>query len=218
MNPQDRKRAELFARLASLPQLDGIPSSQGMKLREDLQELSYPWLSNDWSTQKRLRRVPRMRTETLTEQSVAGFKQQLLDNALHYAHKFSRQLITNLLDKGETDLSSIGELRGSVLQLDREHFTTKERLKDPDPQNEVLVDLVRIIRQKDFPFRRCAACETIFVRVKNQKYCSALCARKGSAEAQEKKKVYMRGYMKERRNDLKVQRRRSRVPSSEQSR
>ena len=106
-------------------------------------------------------------------------------------------MIGGLLDKGEVDLSALPDLNKTVITLDRKTRTTTVRVLPPDPQYEMLVDLVQLIRLKDFPFARCQQCPTIFVPVKNQKFCSAQCSRQAGAKP---RRDYMRGYMRERRN------------------
>jgi hypothetical protein len=210
MHSQDRKRAEFFARLASLPQLDGILTSVAIELIEDMLELSYPWLAKDTLIREKLLRLnPFLPDEALTAEKLRQFKETLSLVALHDVHKYSRKLITELLDQGKTDLSSIEPLQGTVLVLDREAGTITEHPKEIDPQNEMLVDLVRIIHQR-FPFQRCPVCQTIFVPWRNQKYCSLKCAN-GSEEEREQKKTYMREYMRKRRKRLARAGSRSRV-------
>lgn len=211
MSPEDRKRAEYFARLASLPTLDGIPVSEAIRLQEDLVQLGYRWLKTVPTIREHLRKMnPFLSENDLTEEKVKAFRQWLPWIVLHDLHQDSK-MISDLLDTGKTELDPIKQ--GTILTLDRESRTITEEGKDPNPQTEMLVDLVRIIRFKNFPFLRCPTCSTIFVPVKNQRFCTAKCSQTAKAETQpEKKKDYMRDYMKrwrEKKNKSTKKRRKS---------
>ena len=63
------------------------------------------------------------------------------------------------------------------------------------PHEQILVDLISVLRLKPFPFRRCATCSRIFVGRKRGKpalYCSRQCKLKGSPSAATKAQ-YMKG-------------------------
>jgi hypothetical protein len=140
MLPEDRRRAEFFAQVASLTQLDGIATSHAAKLVEDLLELGYHWLSDHSSIRARLLKInPLLTDEDLNEQKIEGFRQVLPLVALHDVQKYSRKLILDLLDNRRADLSSIEPLRGTVLVLDADHRRVAIQAKEPDSQNEMLV-------------------------------------------------------------------------------
>jgi hypothetical protein len=206
MKREDRRRAEFFARLASLPQLDGIPTSYAAKLLEDMLQLGYRWLAHDHSISARLRELnPLLSEGELSAENIEGFKQSLKFVALHELHRHARELIGGLLDGRYLDPSRMGPLKRTIIRLDpvSGRIAVQANASDPDPQAEMLVDLVRLIALDNsrFPFARCPVCPTIFVPMKNQKFCSADCLRRANAETRpQKKREYMRDYMRKRRS------------------
>jgi hypothetical protein len=55
-----------------------------------------------------------------------------------------------------------------------------------------------------FPFALCPTCDTVFLRVKRQVYCSPVCADRGNSEERRaKRREYMRVYMERRRRQAR---------------
>jgi predicted nucleic acid-binding Zn ribbon protein len=61
-----------------------------------------------------------------------------------------------------------------------------------------LVPLAQLIKRPRFPFGHCSVCGKVFVRGKNQRYCSPVCMTRGvAAGRREERRPYMRRYMRE---------------------
>lgn len=88
-------------------------------------------------------------------------------------------------------------------------FQQEMLFKTQVPGREHVTDLIRLFRERPFPFHRCQTCKRVFVptrRTRLQKYCSRNCALQAYAQTytqdeqrKEERKEYMRVYMAERR-------------------
>lgn len=78
-----------------------------------------------------------------------------------------------------------------------------EHLFPPDPAERLRALLLLLMSEPTFPFARCTHCRTIFVRDRrSQKFCARTClvaARLEDPEEQQKRRDYMRRYMKMKR-------------------
>lgn len=200
MDAEERKRAQFYARLASVPKLDGLRTSEIVELFEDMQGLGFFRVSDPSSIRNHLKRVnPSLKLEDETPEHLAQFREMFLESALRDIHQYAHHLINALLGKGQVD-TTFGPLNATYLLLDRKTYRVRRVVKRADAQNEMLLDLLDLVQQRNFPFRRCPRCHVVFVPVKNQKYCSSECAYRATEEARkEKKRKYMRTYMATRR-------------------
>jgi len=212
MTPTDRKLAEFFARLASLRQLEGMPAADAAKLLKNMLQLGYQWLKHDDSIRARLLELnPRLAADELSAEKIGTFKQSLAAVALHELHRHARKLIGDLLAGREVEPLRIAPFRRTSikLKLDRESrmITEEVSISRPDPQEEMLVDLVRLIRPGRCPFARCRGCPTIFVPSRKQQFCTTDCMWRHTIKRRKvTKREYMRGYMRERRSKAKSRR------------
>jgi hypothetical protein len=119
-------------------------------------------------------------------------------------HNRARQWIGGLLD-GDLPVTPEANLIGRVTwTFDRE----REIVKDvwPDAGESLLGELVALIHQRPFPFRRCTHCGNIFVRSGKRTYCTQRCA--GGYKRENDAKT---GAERARRSRRKVREKRKRV-------
>lgn len=200
MDSKDRKKAEFYARLASIEKLESLSLSEAIKLQEEMATLGFPWLQKLASTHNRLREASPSLTADIGDEKIREFQKVFSSVAFHDIHRYSRDIINGLLENGEFDLTFYNPFNRITVQLDRKAYRATEHVKRVDPQDEMILDLLNLIRLPNFPFRRCLACEAIFVPVKNQRYCSPICTYKATQQIRKKEKAnYMRGYMRKRR-------------------
>jgi hypothetical protein len=199
MDLKQRKRAEFYARLASIANLSDLSLSEGLKLQEEMELVRFPWLRTLSSVRERLGKVnPSL--AGVGEEELRRFRNTFSSVAFHDIHRYARNLINGLVNNAEFDLTFHRPLDRIILRLDTKSQRVIENFKDPDPQDEMILDLLDLLRQPNFPFRRCLVCKIIFVPVKNQRYCSPACTYKGTEQARkEQKAIYMRDYMRKRR-------------------
>jgi hypothetical protein len=201
MESELRKRAEFYARLASIAKLEDLSLSAGLKLQEEMERIGFPWLKKLSSVRERLAKANRSLTAAeIQEEELRRFRTTFSHVAFHDIHRYSRDLINGLLDNGEFDLTFYRPLSRTTVRLDKKTDRITQEIKAPDPQDEMILDLLDLLRQPSFPFRRCLACKIVFVPVKSQRYCSPTCSYKGTEQARKKSKAnYMRHYMRQKR-------------------
>jgi hypothetical protein len=205
MDLRQRERAEFYARLASIPSLTGLPLSEALRLQEEMERVGFPWLRKISSVRKRLEKANVTLPADAGDEELRRFKQTFRAVAFHEIHRYAHDIINGLLDDGKFDWSSYRPLPKTVIRLDKEAYKATEEVKEPDPQDEMILDLLDLVRQPNFPFRKCPACNVVFVPVKNQRYCSPTCTYKVTEQGRKKQKAtYMRGYMRRRRRNLEA--------------
>ena len=193
-----KKRAEFYGHVASIPSLKNLRDSEKLKLVEDVRGLDFPLLS---LFSKAGTKVSAEQHSPLSSWGM-GKPIPVEWHALCEVHQWARRLINDLLDKGRVNLEPlIGKLPKVVsLRLDKGTYTVREGLSTDTLYREMLLDLVRTLKQSPFPFRHCPMCKTVFVPVKRQKFCSPTCTTKGLPEENKKhRREYMKDYMKKRR-------------------
>ena len=197
--------AQLYAKLASLPQ-DGLEMNQEtLKLNGEVKKL-LPWLSGPETIIAHLETLRQefgmgpLPEEEKTKERLAWYADRLPYEALDVLRKHGCRLIVGLLDGEEVKTHHPEILRDQVWSLSK-NGTVEVRTRTLDPRYELLFDLEQVIRRPPFPFRRCAVCRNVFVRIKRQQYCSRQCATKQaeSTRSKEERRTYMRDYMAKRR-------------------
>ncbi len=209
MTPDQVRRAHLYARLASLPDLSGLKTWEALKLLTEIADCGYPWLADHEAT---LAHLDTLRLEAglgplppaeKTAEKVKAFQATLPYVVLHQLQQAARTLIGGLLAEGQVETRAPQALQGSTLMLHPDG-TVEERPKTLDPHYALQFDLELCVRRSPFPFRCCPVCPTIFVPIKRQKYCSPACAARALAAARTPaRRAYMRQYMAQRRGARK---------------
>jgi hypothetical protein len=125
-----------------------------------------------------------------------------VDPPLTRLQKMARSIILPLLNRQEAVLPRttipVRHVRigpsGTLLQT--------VAAEGPDVMIFELQELLR--RGAELPFRRCPSCQTIFVPVRHQRYCSPHCTAKGGEYTRkDAKRIYMKAYMAKRRQTAK---------------
>jgi hypothetical protein len=202
-----RKRAEFYARLASIESLKDLQGWEGLKLEADAKQIGGPWPSRPEDLAlyikraRRLRKLSPLPPQELTREDLTGMQRTAAWVMIHAVHPWTRKWILGLLDKGEVeDLDTDAIPGGTKLVLTNDTARRAPRGKpDPGfPQEEAILDLYWILQREKFPFRRCPVCRSIFVPFKQQRYCTPQCARTALRETRrETRRDYMREYMRE---------------------
>jgi hypothetical protein len=181
MNDIEQK-AEFYAKLANIEDLESLPSVEKEQLMVDAVKVGL--LSSVFYAPKN-KRLPK-------DVPAAWFW-------IAGIHPWARRLIGDLVDTGETDVRELDKTamanhwRPEVLILDKAVHGVVPR----HTMNGTAYDgLMEVVYSRPFPFSRCQKCGNIFVPAKNQKYCGKSCATKALAPW---KNRYMKKYMKERR-------------------
>lgn len=116
-------------------------------------------------------------------------------NALEVAHPWAQKLICGLLKGDYVDVPEFGRVYQPCLHIEN-GGTVSEHYIGPEANDEVLFDLLLMVKRKPFPFRQCPICQTIFVPVRKQKYCSPSCtARAFSSAENPRRREYLRKRM-----------------------
>lgn len=172
-----KRRAEFYARLASIP---------------DLRALSQ-------TARRRLGRQFEAASAMKVRQGFGGLTKNDFIYNLEFRglHHFTRATLGALLD-GQPVRVSPTELPPPVWRLeDRgvvQTWPIQELWQTP------VAEFVGLLFQQPFPFRRCPVCEKFFARVGRQRYCTTSCASRGIESARkDSKREYMRKYMAMRR-------------------
>ncbi|MGH7966748.1 MAG: hypothetical protein ACRERD_33800 [Candidatus Binatia bacterium] len=133
-------------------------------------------------------------------------KNSLWPPILKEIHEQARALLWGLLD-GQTVLTPRVTLPQRPLRLNKAGFL-EEGLEAQEIKDRLMVELVALLQpHQPFPFRRCPVCQTVFVPVKRQKFCSPNCTYKSiETNRKEEKRKYMRDYMAKRRKRAKATR------------
>lgn len=214
---QDRQRAMLFARLASLKSLDDLPEAEKNSLIASARAVRFRWL--DFEHQGKSPFVERDKKRLIGPegardlwseifyQRTKGRPKATYWDALKVAHEKGRPLILDLLKKGTADLRPLSRLVAPLLQThidhaSRQQFTVTELWPNPTLEEEILHALIQFLRQPRCLLRLCPICEQVFVPIRGQRYCSRKCLTRGTETSRkESRRVYMREYMAKRRAD-----------------
>jgi hypothetical protein len=129
---------------------------------------------------------------------------QLLSSLLAQLHKYA-SLITDLLDG-----KIVGWKLTPMWVLNKPTGKVQDVWKlDRRREDVLLLDLIDLIKHDPFPFRRCPVCQTTFVPIRKQKYCSPNCTYKGIETARkEERRVYMKEYQQRKRKEQQKQQQR----------
>lgn len=125
-------------------------------------------------------------------------------------HRKVRFFLKGLFDGSKMPLAWLyqDEPEGPLtVKLSLENGRLYEGAVDSAPHERLVGDFVSVLRLTPFPFGRCPACQTVFVRIKRQRYCSRTCATRFIEAARKgQRREYMRDLMRKRRA-MKLQRR-----------
>ena len=209
MTQAQRERARFYASLASIANFDDLKEWERLKLEEELQRVIFPFIVDpnvdirifQQELAASLRgsyRPPALGGRAPVGVSDAEAGRRLAKDLLPHISGLVQDL-TRLLD-GQAVLMhrvllGVWTLRDGV-------FTESQKERSTD--GKMRRDLYDLFREKPFPFRRCPVCQTIFVPVRRQLYCTPTCTYKGTEMARkEEKREYMRDYMEKRRKKAK---------------
>jgi len=200
-----RKRADFYARLASVSSLDALEDWEKLKLEADAKQIGYPWPSGPADVaarvikSRRLRHLPPLPAAEASEEQRTWTLRYILWEMIHNVQPYARKWIVGLLEDGKVDdLPDIPV--GTVLML-ANGAVKRAPKKKPDPgfpQVEAVLDLYWILQRDPFPFQRCSQCRSIFVPLRRQRYCTPSCARAViRAARRESRREYMKRYMRQ---------------------
>jgi hypothetical protein len=189
MNHLLRKRAEIYAQLANVADLELVERWRKEKLIADVRaagmlEASY----NVWPT-----KLLADKELIVSWGNPHPPREWLPIFRVHpWAYKFINQFLDTGEPKGVRNFHRKEMIRPVGWKLENDRVRS---FYDPREmaEKELYVDLVRVITQQadPFPFRRCALCKTIFVRFGKQKFCSKRCTDTSIGSRNE----YMKNYM-----------------------
>lgn len=181
MENEQRALGEFFARLASIPSLDALRGSELLLCAEELAEL-----------------VTKQGLTTISKKRAAFW-----GGILREVHGHVHPLISGLL-AGQTVTTPPIPAPERVLRLSPSGIIEEGRPWQ-HISDRLLTEFLALLRpHRPFPFRRCPVCQTVFVPVKRQKFCSPNCTYKSiEANRKEEKREYMRQYMANRRKRAK---------------
>lgn len=214
MDEKQRKVAQFWARLASIPSLDELREGERMRLVEAMQETLLPWLDDPDALEAYISSLAPSEQTVAREDCATGRIKEKLFNVLFFLHRKADELI-NPFFVGAPVFVPMGHLPQLVWTLDLKEGRLHERRENPGLERPLFIydlrfrleaELIDLIRshKSAFPFRLCLACGDKFVPVKRQRYCSPNCAyRGGEAGRKEKRREYMREYMAKRRKKPK---------------
>jgi hypothetical protein len=217
---QHRIRARLFARLASVPDLEKLPKTQKTALIALARKGRFIWLDfvhqkrnplEDWTTiqsleagedahhRDALRQEAMKHTITALHYRVRTGPQTSYWEALKVAHEKGRPLIRALLKTGSVDLREVPHLLGPMLltrtdSIGQPRYLITELWANPSLAEEILHGLIQFLRQPQCALRWCPVCETVFVAGGHRRYCTRACTLRG---VEHNRKEFRRGYMRE---------------------
>lgn len=194
-----RKRAEVFAEMASVPDLAKLEEWQKVKLVADVRAaemLKSPLNVSRTASGEPVVRYTDTRLTKLWGNSMFPPEWLPIVNAHEWAHR----LINEMLDSGRADVSRFQRRlpRPTEWKLDASGRVRPIYDALAEAYLELLPALDEVINAGLFPFRRCGQCKKVFVRAGKKKYCSKKC----TDEAVGSRNDYMRDYMRERRRIL----------------
>lgn len=212
METHQRERAELYARLASIPHFiafNNLKEWERLKLRDEIERVILPFVheANEDLRQfaHNLEREIDFMVSPPSNKPVEEFSE---DEIRRYCAEMLLRLVWELV------LAYIPRLlRGELLRLSLtlelewalENGALIERHKRTGVGEKVVRDLSEVLKHKPFPFRQCPICHSFFVPVKRQLYCAPACTYKGTEIARkESKREYMRDYMAKQRQKAKA--------------
>jgi len=188
MNERQRTIAQFYARLASIPSLEQLREGERLLLLDDFHAIG-PLLDEFMP-------VTVLTTRAGVKPTDSDFPRAPTDwELLVRHHTWARTYIADLLDGQAVTLRFHPTWRLNSGKL-VENWNV-EKLGDG-----LLFGLLSLIKLTPFPFRRCPVCQTIFVPVRKQKYCSPNCTYKGVETARkDERKVYMKEYQARKRKE-----------------
>jgi hypothetical protein len=161
---------------AQLASIEELKGWERMKLEGDIQQIILPFLNPDnFGTEEAHRRTA--------------------VSLLPLIHRWVRELYIPLLDGKACEMSLTWTLADGVLKGRRQEVKIEEQIR---------WDLQQCLQIKPASIRRCPHCQTVFVPVKQQKFCSPNCVYEtGKITYKESKRIYMREYQAKLRKQKK---------------
>ena len=208
MDANQRRLADFFARLASLPTTAELLTEEEQKAlftRPHGVFTDFPLALLKPAQRRSLESTFRALSADRGERAFwidvelgpacrfASFKTYYGIGDLHWV---VRRALHGLLSGKEVSIDQL--TTGISLRLEGDRLV--ERSERSTSTGWLMTDLLALLRLQPFPFRSCPACSRVFVRVRRQIYCSRRCgAEVTEAGRKESKRVYMRQYMAARR-------------------
>ena len=193
LTKRERQWAEWYARLGSIADLAALEEWEKFKLVSETNALGIedsPLIGG-----KRL--VSARAKETWTVPSAIPFQWK----AIAETHTHVRQILTDVF---AGKIAVFPPYRHQALLLPERHVALMGPAKDS--LLLFLVDLTALFRCDPLPFRQCGVCDSFFVPIKRQVFCSLACKRKAAdEERKESRRTYMQKYMTNRRKRQKKQ-------------
>ena len=194
MENKTKKRAQFFARLASIQSVADLPRWEQLRLVQDTKDANFLWVALF------ARGVGTVEKGSDIAKSWGSETIPLEWRAICEVHPPARDYINALLDGKTVDPGPLLKQLPTRWKLNKLRYEVEEVLHPTVLIKEPLLELTRIIRQSSFPFRRCPVCKKIFVPVKRQKFCSTACRDgKWRQEKKEVRREYMKRYMAQKR-------------------
>jgi len=188
-NPEEE--LEFWAQLASLPPFENLTEEQKASLVGDLQRIFFPWLNDPVAARQFFVEVlsPELRQGIEKDYQAGGMKPHLERTLSTLMSEGVPKILELLGGKKvlwpswafETQVALMLEgrvlLESGAVRQTRQHqeFSTQLAAR-------LLAELLRFLRRKPFPFRRCRICKKVMVqavRGKPKLYCSEVCRSKG---------------------------------------
>ena len=191
--------ARFYALLASIPSLDFLPAwtiDEGIHEQELSDALYEVWPLLVKGVPPSVMQLSEESHPTEGLLALTAPEKEML----YRLHKWARHYIAPLLDGKEvrpelTPAWTLGE-DGTVWEV----------WKIANPADAFLPELLNLLKQWPFPFRKCPACPKVFVPVRRQLYCSPTCTRITVEEnRREQRREYQREYQRKRRKHSKKQ-------------
>lgn len=203
MYEYQRALAEFFARLANIPHLDGVPEEERNRLLDDYLELCRVVGHAYVQVESVTPRVKQQQYDALTKRPKRAIQtdRAWIYQGLKVVHDAARKVIVPVLDGEEVPEPRVNPPQRHI-RLSPEGTLTQVSSGAGGPDVLTFELLLLLHTAGPFPFRRCPVCQTIFVPVRHQKYCTHACTVKGVEMARKGgKRDYMRAYMAKRRQN-----------------
>lgn len=208
MHDYQRAIAEFFARLVSVPTLDGLPEEERRRLLDDYCKLCLGVGHAAVQAAPVSERMKQRQFDALTRQPGLGFGVQRdyawVEKGLMKLHHTAREFLVRMVTEHEwIEEPQVNLPRRRLRVSPADALTQTVVASGPDVLTSELLLLLRTT--DSFPFRRCPVCETVFVPVRHQKYCSPRCTSQANEAARKGTRLeYQREYMAKKRARAKV--------------
>jgi hypothetical protein len=203
-----RKKAQFYARLASLETLNELSVIEAQRLEREAAQLGSPWPSDADQVarligeSRRKRKLPPVQPGDATPAQLSTAQRQIIWVMINAVHPYIKKWLSELIDHGRTMGLPMEVENELLLTQDVVHPVPTHPTPIPDrgyPRASAILDGYWLLYRTPFPFRRCLQCRTIFfVDKSNQKYCSPSCSKAAiQAVRKETRREYMKRYQRE---------------------